>query len=163
MNLRQVISSEFEVIFDILHENAKWLSRKNIIQWPLDWLQSKRQEVKSSIDFGAYYAIDIDDEIAAIVEIKTDPEEVWGNDCTLALYVHKLAIRRKYANQNLGCMILKLIEKDATQRGVKYLRLDCVAHNAKLRQYYESYGFMLKSVVNVSEVNLALYEFKVES
>ena len=158
MNLRQVKALEFEVVYDILYENAQWLLRKNIFQWPLDWLQSKKEAIKESINSGRYYAIDNNNEIVAVVEINSIPEGLWGNDLTSALYVHKLAIRRKVSNQNLGGKILKLIEEMAVQQGVKYLRLDCIACNAKLRQYYETYGFMLKLVVKVGDVDFALYE-----
>ena len=163
MNLRLVTTTEFETVYDILHENARWLSVKNIIQWPLDWLQSKRQEIQGSIEFGAYHAIDIDDEIAAVVEIKSAPEEIWANDNIPALYIHKLAIRRKYSDKKLGREIINLIEMRAAQQGIKYLRLACVAHNDKLRKYYESCGFIFKSEVNSGEIVLALYEYRVES
>jgi len=129
----------------------------------LDWLQSKRLEIQESIELGSYYAIDIDNQIAAIVEIKSSPEEIWGNDNKLALYIHKLAIRRQYADKSLGRDILKLIQARATLQGVKYLRLDCVANNDKLRQYYESYGFTFTTEVNTGEITLALYEYEVES
>jgi len=86
VNLRLVTPAEFETVYDILHENVLWLSQKNIIQWPLDWLQSKRQEIQESIEFGTYYAIDIDDVIAAVVELKSVPENIWANDNLLAIY-----------------------------------------------------------------------------
>jgi len=162
VNLRLVTPAEFETVYDILHENALWLSQKNIIQWPLDWLQSKRQEIQESIEFCTYYAIDIDGEIAAVVEIKSVPENIWANDNLLAIYIHKLAIRREYADKNLGREIIKLIELRAIQQGIKYLRLDCVARNNKLRQYYESCGFIFKTEVNTGEIVLALYEYKID-
>ena len=163
MNLRLVTSKEFETVYDILHENALWLSLKNIIQWPLDWLQSKRQEIQESIELGTYHAVDIDNEIAAIVEIKSVPEALWGNDNTPALYIHKLSIRRKYADKKLGREIINLIEAKAIQQGIKSLRLDCVAHNDKLRQYYESCGFTLTTEVSSGDIILALYEYEIES
>lgn len=163
MNLRLVTPEEFETVYDILHENALWLSLKNIIQWPLDWLEAKRQEIQEAIEFGMYYAVDINNEIAAIVEIKPTPEDIWGNDKALALYIHKLAIRRKFSNKSLGRKIINLIESKAVQDGVKYLRLDCVAHNNKLRKYYEASGFTLKTEVNSGEISLALYECEIES
>jgi GNAT superfamily N-acetyltransferase len=163
VNLRIVTPKEFETVYDILYENALWLSQKNIIQWPLDWLENKRQEIQETIEFGTYYAVDIENEIAAIVQIKSTSEDIWGNDKTLALYIHKLAIRRKFSNKNLGSKIINLIESKAAQDGVKYLRLDCVAHNVKLRQYYEASGFTLKNEVDSGDVFLALYECEIES
>lgn len=162
MNLRIVTPKEFETVYDILHENALWLSLKNIIQWPLDWLEAKRLEIQESIELGMFYADDIDNEIAAIVEIKSVPEDIWKNDKIFALYIHKLAIRRKFTNEKFGRKIIHLIEAKAINEGAKYLRLDCVAHNDKLRQYYEACGFTLKTKVNSGEVILALYEYEIE-
>ena len=68
-NLRLATPAEFKIVYDILHENVVELSLKNIIQCPLDWLHSKRQEIQEFIEFGHYHAIYIDNEIAAIVEI----------------------------------------------------------------------------------------------
>ena len=138
MKLRQVNVLEFEIVFDILEENAKWLSQKGIHQWHADWLVSQRLEIKESINIGAYHALDIDGNIAAIVEIKSGLEKIWSNDETPALYIHKLAIRRKYAVLKLGNKILNLVEASAISQGIKLLRLDCVAENSKLRRYYES-------------------------
>jgi ribosomal protein S18 acetylase RimI-like enzyme len=163
VNLRSVTQDEFEIVYDVLHENALWLLRKDIIQWPLDWLETKQQEIQEHVELGMYYAVEIDNEIAAIVEIRTSPEDIWENDKILALYIHKLAIRRKFSNENLGRKVINLIESKAVLNGVKFLRLDCVAHNDKLRQYYEANGFSLKTEVYSGEICLALYECKVES
>ena len=100
--------------------------------------------------------------MAAVCEIKTAAEALWDNSKTAALYIHKLAIRRKYSDGDLGRNILDLIKSKARLKNIKYLRLDCVAHNDKLRAYYESCGFALKGIVDADEVNLALYEFNIQ-
>mgnify|MGYP005990196363 CR=1 FL=1 len=163
MNLRQVSSFEFELVFGILHENAIWLLSKGIFQWPLDWLESIRSEIEASIDSGLFYAAEIDGELIAVVEIRSAPEKVWKNDEAKALYIHKLAIRRKYADSGIGKNVLTQIKYKAIQKNISYLRLDCVAHNNRLREYYESCEFELKDIVEAGEVNLALYEYQVRS
>ncbi len=164
MNLRQVSTSESDIVFDILHENAIWLLSKGIFQWPLDWLESIHSEIKSSIESGLFYAVEINNNnLSAVIEIRSTPEEIWQNDAADALYIHKLAICRKYADSGLGRNILTLIKSQALQQNIEYLRLDCVAHNTKLREYYESCGFDLKGIVEAGEVNLALYEHQIRS
>jgi len=81
----------------------------------------------------------------------------------MALYVHKLAIRREFSGQSLGRKIIGLIEEKAIQQGIKYLRLDCVAHNLKLREYYESCLFQFKGEINLGEINLALFEYEISA
>ena len=163
INLRKVSNTEFDVVYGILHENATWLLSKGIIQWPLDWLESIRPEIKASINTELFYAVEINNEVAAVCEIKTAAEALWDNSKTAALYIHKLAIRRKYSDGGLGRNILDLIKSKARLKNIKYLRLDCVAHNDKLRAYYESCGFSLKGIVDTDEVNLALYEHQIQS
>ena len=163
INLRQVRNSELDAVYGILHENAIWLLSKGIIQWPLDWLESIRPEIKVSINTELFYAVEINNEVAAVCEIKTATEALWDNSQTAALYIHKLAIRRKYSDAGLGRKILDLVKSKARLKNIAYLRLDCVAHNDKLREYYESCGFNLKGIVDAGEVNLALYEYETQS
>lgn len=158
MFLDQATHTEYDEIFDILCENARWLESKGIFQWPLDWLHSNQDEIRSSINSGLYFKVEIDNHIAGVVELTQSPDEVWGGEDLPALYIHKLAIRRQYSNQSLGRGILDLIAKLASQQGLEYLRLDCVAHNTKLRDYYESYGFKYINEINAGVVNLALYQ-----
>ena len=165
MKLKQARIEDFELIFEILHENAKWLEKRNIVQWPLDWLDSKRGGIKTSVEHGHFYTLEIEaethNEVAAIVELKSSPEDIWKSDDAKVLYIHKLAIRRKYENQGLGRQVLRLIKERAIKSNMKYLRLDCVAHNLALRQYYEANGFKLITEVNTHEVVLALYELQI--
>ncbi len=165
MKLKQARIEDFELIFEILHENAKWLKKRAIVQWPLDWLDSKRDEIKDSVEQGCFYTVECDsenyNEVAAIVELKSGPEDIWeGDDCE-ALYIHKLAIRRKYESQGLGLQVLGLIKERAIKSNMKYLRLDCVAHNLALRQYYEGNDFKLVAEVTMPEVVFALYELAI--
>ncbi len=162
LNLKQASIFEFDTIFNVLHENAIWLLSKDIFQWPLDWLESLKPEIKVSITSGLFYIAEVDHKKVAVVEIKTEPEEIWNNDTTRALYIHKLAIIREYENCHLGQEILSLITLKAIHENIKILRLDCVAHNNKLRSYYESCGFELKDVVKKDDISLALYEYNIK-
>ena len=163
MLYRQAKPAEFESVFCILRENARWLFAKGILQWPLDWLESIQSEIQSSIDSGLFYVADIDQKIAAVIELKSEPEELWENDESPCLYIHKIAISRQYSNKGLGLNMLDFSQSQAIEKNAKYLRLDCVAHNKQLRNYYESYGFNLKGVVESGKINFALYEYKIQS
>jgi ribosomal protein S18 acetylase RimI-like enzyme len=162
INFRQVRGTEFDSVYGILHENAMWLLSKGIVQWPLDWLKSIRAEIKESLDAELFYAVEIDNKLAAVFEIRSSPEEVWQNNQDEALYIHKLAIHREYSNRGLGRSILDLMKTKIRQENISFLRLDCIAHNHKLREYYESCGFNLKGIVDAGEVNLALYEHEIK-
>lgn len=116
-----------------------------------------------SIDRGLFYAVDIEDNIAAVFEIRSAPEKLWNNDSSKSLYIHKLAIHRQYSNREFGRNILELMKSKARGENLEFLRLDCIADNKKLREYYESSGFNMKSIVNTGKVKLALYEYNIQS
>jgi ribosomal protein S18 acetylase RimI-like enzyme len=162
INLRQVRDVEFDAVYGILHENATWLLSKDIFQWPLTWLESICPEIRASIKAELFYAVELDNTFVAVLEIRSAPEILWGNNQDEALYIHKLAIQRQYSDSSLGRNILAFIKTEARQKNINFLRLDCVADNNKLREYYESCGFNLKGIVDAGEVNLALYEHQIQ-
>ncbi|NRB40602.1 MAG: GNAT family N-acetyltransferase [Pseudomonadales bacterium] len=159
MLLKPITAAQFDAVFNILEENARWFLAKNIKQWPLHWLASKETEIRLSIDSGHYYYTEINHQMAAIVEIKQEPEELWNNDSSAAIYMHKLAIQRKISASGLGIKMLDAIKDLASDHGADSIRLDCVAHNLKLRQYYEAYGFTFKGETNNGDIVLALFEY----
>ena len=163
MDIRSVTSPEFESVYAILYGNAQWLLSKNILQWPLEWLESIRPAIESSIDLGFFSAIDINDQMAAVLEIRSAPEPLWQHDLAEALYIHKLAVDRKYSNREVGRKIIEALKTKAILDGKRYVRLDCVAHNNGLRTYYESCGFKLKDIVKTPVVDLALYEYAIQN
>jgi len=64
--------------------------------------------------------------------------EVFEDD---ALYVHTLAVRRTWAEHRLGHRMLEWAGDRAASLGRTYVRLDCMADNRFLREYYGQAGF----------------------
>lgn len=161
MQLRPARKHEFDAIYAILEQNALWMKDQGIFQWPMDWLDSIRTELQQSVDNGLFYVVELQQQIAAVVEVLTEPEHIWQYDNTPALYLHKFAIDRQYAGSGLGKSMLNWARTKALSLGMDCLRLDCVSHNPELRQYYESAGFQLKAVVAADIVDRALYELPI--
>lgn len=88
--------------------------------------------------------------------MKTTPESIWQYDDTPAYYIHKLAIRRKYAGRGLGRSILSSITALAASHTVAVIRLNCVTANQHLQSYYIDCGFRLigSSLDEGTEVSL---------
>jgi GNAT superfamily N-acetyltransferase len=64
---------------------------------------------------------------------------LWADLPAPAAYVHRLAVRRIAAG--LGSRLLDRAVGTAAAEGRQFLRLDCVASNRQLRDYYEAAGF----------------------
>lgn len=154
---------DFEVIFEILEDNSKWLLSEGNNQWPNEWLQHQRPKIKESVSSGNYYYATINDKVSVVVELLYKPEEIWNFDNCKATYIHKLAVSREFSGREIGRSILTEIVKNELAKGTLSIRLDCVAANSRLRQYYEAFGFIYKGIKSNGEVDLALYEYQVQS
>jgi GNAT superfamily N-acetyltransferase len=64
------------------------------------------------------------------------------NSSRRAGYVHKLAVRPTYAGEKIGAETLKWAESVARKAGKKFLGLNCLAEDRKIRDYYKRAGFL---------------------
>ncbi|BCE00020.1 GNAT family N-acetyltransferase [Marinicellulosiphila megalodicopiae] len=159
MDIRQSTQQDVEKIFELLICTANWLKDICPQQWPMDWLLSKRQELKQSIEDGQFYIVEIEDKMAAIFEIKTQSEPVWNHNKRNAYYVHKLAVDQKYKKMNLGPKIIRTIFDMAKQNKIPVVRLDCVSANSFLKQFYLDQGFSLMGSADDEGEEVLLFEY----
>ena len=82
----------------------------------------------------------------------------WGEKPPDAGYAHKLAIKPVYAGQGIGREMLKWAETKARATGRKYLRLNCIVADRKIREYYENAGFTWIRDVMGPKALATLYE-----
>lgn len=163
MKLYKAKKEDFQTVFKILEESSRWLLSKGNRQWPAEWIQRKKPEIEHAVASGLFSCVTINDEVVAVVELLSAPEKIWKYDDSKAMYIHKLAVSRKYAGKGVGKSLLEEIAKTEFSKGVKALRLDCVAENKGLRRYYESFGFIFKGIAFNGEIDLALFEYQAKS
>lgn len=82
----------------------------------------------------------------------------WPKARSDAGYVHKLALRRKYLRRGFGLQMLRWAENVSKAAGKKFLRLDCLAENSKIRSYYENLGFIHQGDVEIQDWKASLYQ-----
>jgi len=72
-----------------------------------------------------------------------------GRDATEddALYLHGFAVRRALAGRGISLAMLTWAAERRREAGKPLLRLDCVAHNARLVRYYDEAGFSRRGTV----------------
>jgi GNAT superfamily N-acetyltransferase len=127
----------------VLDEAAAWLRGRGITQWPPRFEPSW---VEGAVGRGETWLVTVDGQVSATVTLDlADP--VWDGAGGDALYVHRMAVRRRSAG--LGAVILDWAAATARGHGRRALRLDCVASNARLRAYYEAAGFAHRGDVTV--------------
>lgn len=139
----RAVPEQVAEVLAVLDEAAAWLSSRAVDQWPSRF---EATWVADAIAKGETWLVSVDGEIAATITLDwSDP--LWEKDGGTAGYVHRMAVGRSAAG--LGQHILRWAADMARDEGRTYLRLDCVAANRRLRDYYEAAGFAHRGDVTV--------------
>lgn len=131
---------------EVLTEAAQWMRAERGVndQWPErfpDWV------IEEAIAAGEMFLVRAGEDLVGTVRIQHSDESAWGADDAEAVYVHSLAVRRKFGGRGLGAAILDQVQREAAAAGRPLLRLDCVATNEGLKQYYRDLGFTYRGDV----------------
>src|SRR6266487_3813088 len=131
---------DLDRVLEILEEASRWLSSKGL---ETQWRPSPafRQTIKDNIQRGDVYVAKGLEGTFGTITLQWNDKKFWGDIRQDAGYIHKLAITRSHAGQHLGLRLLNWAEAKARAEGKSYLRLDCLASNKTIRQYYERVGF----------------------
>lgn len=99
-------------------------------------------------------------DLAGTLTLQPSDQNSWPDDPPgEALYLHRLVIKRSFARVGLGLALLRAAESVAVERGVQFLRLDCVASNERLRRYYHEAGYSSRGDVEFrNAVRLSRFE-----
>lgn len=133
--------SELNDVLEILDEASRWLKAKGFeSQWKLSPMF--RDMIKGNIDQGDVYMIKDPQGTIGTITLQWSDRKYWGDMPLDAGYIHKFAIKRSRSGQRLGIRTLQWAEAKTRKEGKKFLRLDCLANNSVIREYYEKYGFV---------------------
>ena len=149
-------------VLEVLDDAARWLASIGHEAWPVGSFTApdsrERRQVVDALEFGELYLATIDGEPAATVSLFDLDERFWPGAPQDALYVHKLAVRRRFAGIGLGGAVLSWAEGRARDRGKPYLRLDTDPDNAGILAYYGGHGFRRMGDAVDGDLHVALLE-----
>ena len=142
---RRAASDDFDVLYAIMLDAARWLAARGIDQWT--WVEKPNgvRFLRERIENTEVYLAFMKNEPVATVSVQWDDREIWGErgfDGT-AGYVHGLAVKRSAAGRGLGAALIDFAAGLTLAEGRHLLRLDCMAANEALRIYYRQQGFKL--------------------
>jgi len=155
VNPERARPQEADSVYNLLDDAAVWLSARGIEQWKPGELP--RSVVRDGIARGEVFVVRAENTLVATLQLQESDTETWGPDAGDALYVHRLCVAQSHAGQELGRRLLDWAGTTARARGRRWLRLDCVASNDRLRRYYASAGFTERGEVVVG-IRLARFE-----
>lgn len=145
------------IILDLWRQSAKWLQSKGIKQWNPD--NFKIEQIAEWLEKGAnIYLARLDSEVVGtLLIIWTDPL-VWDelNDQDSG-YIHRFAVSRQHTGYGIGKLLMDWAENQIRLKGKK-IRLDCMADNIRLNQYYQSRGYRLVRGKKWEHFSANLYE-----
>lgn len=158
IEIRAATGGDAGVVADILREAASWAdSLGGDVLWQLDELSPER--LAGDIARGQFFLAWSGVEAGGIVRFQLDDPEFWPDDPgDHAAYIHRLAVRRKYAGGRVSAALMTWAVERARAMGRRVLRLDCDADRHALRAVYERFGFRLHSYRQVGPYFVGRYE-----
>ncbi|WP_411954817.1 GNAT family N-acetyltransferase [Alkalibacillus sp. S2W] len=143
-DVRKATKQDCDEVIKLLKVVALWLKNNEIDQWSFLLAGGDDEEIKQAIAHNDTYVVEWNEQIVATFTLLSEQSEwdvhIWGYDPdSNSLYLHRLAIIPSYMNNGLGKEILAWIENNTTDK--TYLRLDCVADNKRLNDYYKNNHF----------------------
>ncbi len=150
---------DLDTVLGILDEAAEWLASKGIPGW---WRAGSfsREAFLDQIRLGEVYIARLGREAVGTITLQWTDRVFWKEAPPDAGYAHKLAVRRAYAGRGLGLAMLEWAGRRASVARKKFLRLDCMADNQRIRVYYEKAGFTHRGDIQHSRWKASLYEKK---
>lgn len=136
-------------VVDLLSQAASWLAGRGIHQWPVPFPADR---VATKIAEGHVFVARNGSTVVGTITLDfwADPEFWQEADDGDAGYVHRLAVRRDWAGQGVGALLLDWAADQVARSGRRWLRLDCMKDNHSLHNYYRRLGFE-----HLRDVNLA--------
>jgi GNAT superfamily N-acetyltransferase len=140
-------------------ENIAWMRAQGFD--PGEAPRPLREIVADRVASGVVYIARLAGEPVATMTILREDSEVWGERPADALYLHGFGVRRAHAGQRVGRALLDWLADHAAAGGRAYVRLDCMASNRKLRDYYERAGFTYRGDITLPRYTGSRYEKRV--
>ncbi len=167
--IRRAAPPDLDAAAAVLEDANRWLRSLGRTGWSEDSFtaldgRGRAQLVKALRVGGLYMArLSVDApgraEPAATVSLFDVDEVFWPGAPRDALYLHKLAVARRFAGLGLGRAIVEWAADRARDAGRPFLRLDCPRDNPRVRAYYEQAGFAHRGDLTAAGgFEAALYE-----
>jgi len=146
-----------EQVSGVLQEAANWLRDRDMPMWRADELSEPR--IAADVNAGLFFMAECDREVAGVMKFQLEDPLFWPDvPKSESAFVHRLAVRRKFAGSGVSSALLRWAVERASSLGRHYVRLDCEASRTRLRAFYEGFGFRHHSNSQVGPYFVARYQ-----
>lgn len=160
LTIRRAEETDKSLVIHIKQDAASWLESKGIHQWAGILMAPGEDMVYKRVHEGeVYLALKGAQAVGTISILWEDPIswEERGSDGK-AGYMHGIAVLRQYAGKGVGRDIILWAEDFIRNKG-KLVRLDCMAENPRINEYYKQLQFKYVGLKELpSGFKVSLYE-----
>jgi ribosomal protein S18 acetylase RimI-like enzyme len=108
-----------------------------------------------------------DGEVVGSVTVSTFPpgfwrQSYWRSGKEAGLGVFNLVVPPALQRQGIGRFMMREIERLATERGIRFIRLDAYSANPFSTAFYRAIGYEERAVIDLRGVGLVLFENEIE-
>jgi len=139
--VRQAIESDIPDIESILSDAVQWMDENELHLWEIE--DVKWDSLSKHYAVGDFYIAYSGAAPAACMALIDYDPGFWPDvPKGESLYLHKLAVIRKYADKGFSRELIAFAKAKAISLKIQSLRLDCHRNRDKLRAVYEKQGFV---------------------
>jgi len=152
-----IYNSNIEIASEIMTEAAKWLVKINQPLWNFEQLLPEyliRDYSKENI----YVGWEGSEAIAAMALLWHDPVFWPEYNLNESGFIHKLSVRREFANKGYSKEMIIFAEKECLNKNINYLRLDCAGERPRLCNFYKDLGFIQVDRKKIIGFDVARFE-----
>jgi GNAT superfamily N-acetyltransferase len=136
LQIRQATAEDVETVSAILREAAQWQEQAGMPLWREEHIGVAH--ILDDVRAGIFVLAEYQGESVGTMKFQLEDPLFWpGALEDEAAYVHRLAVRRRYAGMGVSIALLRWAVERTRALGRPYLRLDCAAARARLRAIYE--------------------------
>ncbi|RUS47213.1 GNAT family N-acetyltransferase [Cohnella sp. AR92] len=165
ISARQARPEDASKVMELLVQTAAWLRSTGSTQWSglLEGVDS--HNTVDAVARGDVFVFEGDGHLAGMVMLLRQPsqwdKELWGETGHEgSVYLHRLAVSRLYRGRQLGRDMLNWAKNGIRFEGQDRIRLDCIADNPVLNDFYARMGYRHRGI---SESGFCKYELLLDS
>jgi len=141
LKVRHASRDEASIVLALWQMSARWLNAKGSNQWRPEYFELDQVLAFMTNGSDVYVAEHEGTIVGTYVLTWSDPT-IWRElDHNDAGYIHRFAVNRDYKGLGIGSLLIQSAMEEIRLRGRKVVRLDCMADNPRLNQYYRDLGF----------------------
>ncbi|WP_028612336.1 GNAT family N-acetyltransferase [Paenibacillus harenae] len=159
----QANEEDTPAVLQLLVRTAEWLQSKGSTQWNGLLRGEDSHRTPEAVKRGEVYIFIQGSVLAGMVMLMQEASawdrELWGDEGhESSVYLHRLNINREASGKKLGEAIVRWAASGIHFAGKDRIRLDCIANNAKLNDFYRSCGYEYIGSVSNAMGEFSKYE-----